>query len=61
MLNVYEKCKDTDGILYITYQEQHSFWFTRLITQNIHYHQEYKNQSPHLKVPYYKYTASLNI
>ena len=27
MQNVYEKHKDSDGILYITYQEQHSFWF----------------------------------
>ena len=27
MQNVYDKHKDTDGILYITYQEQHSFWF----------------------------------
>ena len=31
MQGVYEKYKDTDGILYVTYQEQHSFWFENFI------------------------------
>ena len=34
MQGVYEKYKDADGILYVTYQEQHSFWFVRTFILN---------------------------